>query len=54
MKTTYALNRTRSAIAPEIRAGVMIANFIWNSMNSAAGIVCVPYGVSIEMFLPRI
>jgi hypothetical protein len=29
MKITYALNFIRSAIAPLIRAGVMIANIIW-------------------------
>ena len=30
MKMRHGQNRMRSAIAPEIRAGVMIANMPWN------------------------
>ncbi len=39
MKITYALKRTRSANAPVIRAGVMMANFSWNSAKSISGMV---------------
>ena len=39
MKTAYALNFSRSAVAPVISAGVMIANVIWNAQNSTNGIV---------------
>ena len=42
MKTTYAENFNRSAVAPVISAGVMIANVIWNAQNSTNGIVSVP------------
>ncbi len=34
MNKTQAENFIRSATAPEIRAGVMMANIIWNTMNS--------------------
>ena len=39
MKTTYAENRMRSTMAPEISAAVMIANVPWKHMNSRCGIV---------------
>ncbi len=39
MNNRYALNRMRSAIAPLISAGVMMANIIWKSMNVWLGIV---------------
>ena len=39
MKTAYALNFSRSAVAPVISAGVMIANVIWNAQNKMNGIV---------------
>ena len=39
MKATYAWNRMRSTTAPEISAGVMIANIIWKSMNARCGTV---------------
>ena len=32
-------NFIRSANAPVMRAGVMMANMIWNAMNTVAGIV---------------
>src|SRR5579885_295143 len=35
----YALKRMRSATAPLMSAGVMMANIIWNSMKVCAGIV---------------
>ena len=35
----YAQNLILSAKAPEISAGVMIANFIWKTANSIKGIV---------------
>ena len=38
-KPTHAENRMRSAMAPVIRAGVMIANMSWNAMNESGGIV---------------
>src|SRR5437762_541544 len=37
--TTYARNRIRSAMAPEISAGVMIANISWNMACACSGIV---------------
>ena len=39
MNTKYAENFIRSAMAPEISAGVMMANIIWNAMNRMCGIV---------------
>ena len=39
MNTSIAENFIRSANAPTIRAGVMIANIIWNVMNTVSGIV---------------
>ena len=39
MKTAYAENFRRSAVAPVINAGVMIANVIWNAQNSTNGMV---------------
>ena len=39
MNTSMAENFIRSANAPTIRAGVMIANIIWNVMNTVSGIV---------------
>ena len=38
-KRMYALIRTRSTIAPEIKAGVITANIAWKSMNAACGMV---------------
>ena len=35
--STHDQNLTRSAIAPEIRAGVMTANISWNITNAVAG-----------------
>ena len=39
MKTQKAENFMRSANAPMISAGVMIANIIWKIMNAWCGIV---------------
>src|SRR4051794_3621889 len=39
MNTAYALNFSRSAVAPVISAGVMMANVIWNAQNSTNGMV---------------
>ena len=39
MNATYALNFIRSANAPEMSAGVMTANIIWNATNASAGTV---------------
>ena len=39
VNTTKALNFIRSAKAPVIRAGVMIANIPWKIMNACAGIL---------------
>ena len=39
MNTRYAEKRTRSANAPVMSDGVMIANFIWKSAKSASGMV---------------
>jgi hypothetical protein len=38
MKTTKALNFMRSATAPRISAGVMIANMAWNITKISSGI----------------
>ncbi len=38
-KSTNALMRTRSTMAPEMSAGVITANIAWNSMNAAWGTV---------------
>jgi hypothetical protein len=37
MKRAYARNRMRPTTAPEMRAGVMIANIIWKTMNARCG-----------------
>ena len=37
MNTTQDVNFIRSATAPEISAGVMIANMSWNSRNTESG-----------------
>src|SRR5881397_461388 len=42
--TTYARNRIRSAMAPEISAGVMIANISWNMACACSGIVAAYAG----------
>ena len=39
MNSIIAENFIRSANAPAISAGVMIANVIWNIMNTVSGIV---------------
>ena len=39
MNTAYAPNFNRSAVAPVINAGVMIANVIWNAQKSTNGMV---------------
>ena len=39
MNSSIALNRMRSANAPVISAGVMIANINWNTMKVCCGIV---------------
>ena len=39
MNKRKAPNFSRSADAPVIRAGVMMANIIWNAMNSTWGMV---------------
>ena len=39
MNQSIAENFMRSANAPTISAGVMIANVIWNAKNSGSGIV---------------
>ena len=38
MNQTQAENFMRSATAPEIKAGVMMANIIWNTMKAPSGI----------------
>jgi hypothetical protein len=54
MKTSQAENLTRSAIAPEIRATVMMANISWNAANTVAGMVAPSQaGMSIWPFNPR-
>ena len=40
MNQSIAENFMRSAKAPQISAGVMIANVIWNIMKTVSGIVC--------------
>ena len=45
MNSRYDENRTRSANEPVIRAGVMIANFSWNSAKTTSGIVGASVGV---------
>src|ERR1043166_8038018 len=42
--TTYARNRIRPAIAPEMSAGVMIANISWNIACACSGIVAAYAG----------
>ncbi len=37
MNPTHAAQRMRSAIAPVISAGVMIANVSWNATNASVG-----------------
>ena len=49
MKSRYALKRTRSAKAPVMSAGVMMANLSWNSANSISGMV----GASVRVRLHR-
>ena len=39
INTMYVENFIRSAIAPLMRAGVMIANIIWKSMKVSCGTV---------------
>ena len=39
MKTRNVLNLALSAKAPVMRAGVMMANIIWKTMNARCGIV---------------
>src|SRR5262245_53683397 len=39
MNATHALNFMRSATAPRISAGVMIANIAWNMMNAYSGML---------------
>ena len=39
MNRTVPLNFIRSAVAPVINAGVMIANISWYTMNVRCGIV---------------
>ena len=41
-KTAHAVNLVRSAIAPEIRAGVIIANISWKAANASSGIGYTP------------
>ena len=49
MNRQYAPNFMRSTMAPEIRAGVMMANVIWNSMKIALGTVgAAAMGVASE------
>ena len=51
MNTHMALNFMRSANAPAIRAGVMIAKVIWNIMYTLSGIV---YAVELSVPAPRV
>jgi len=51
MKITIAENFIRSANAPAIRPGVMMAKVIWNIMNTVSGIV---FAVSFEVPAPRV
>ena len=46
-------NLVRSAIAPEISAGVMIANISWNIANTSTGIARRGLTVSTASGLPR-
>jgi len=39
MKAHHTSNRMRSAIAPRMSAGVMIANIAWNMMNTYSGML---------------
>lgn len=47
-KMMYELKRIRSAKAPVIKAGVMIANLSWYMANSNKGMV----GASFQLALP--
>ena len=51
MNTHIALNFMRSANAPAISAGVMIANVIWYIMYTVSGIVKV---VELSVPAPRV
>ena len=42
--TTYARKRIRSTIAPEMSAGVMIANISWNMACACSGMVAAYAG----------
>ena len=51
MKITKAENFMRSANAPQISAGVMMAKVIWKHMNTDSGIV--PFSVPTSMSFNR-
>ncbi len=51
MNITSAENFMRSANAPQISAGVMMAKVIWKHMNTDSGIV--PFSVSTSMPFSR-
>ena len=51
-KMQYALKVTRLVNAPEMSAGVMMANIIWYAMNTIAGIVSVGAD-GVERLMPR-
>jgi hypothetical protein len=53
--TTNAIqprNLARSAIAPEISAGVMIANISWNATKASVGVDPLTASVAIRPFRP--
>jgi hypothetical protein len=52
-KPTQAENRMRSATAPVIRAGVMMANISWKAMNASGGIVSSSNPVGNTTFASR-
>ena len=51
MNSSKAENFIRSAKAPAIRAGVMMANVIWNITNTHSGIVAARL-LTLAMFMP--
>ena len=53
MKIRNVLNFARSANAPVIRAGVMIANIAWKIMNNSCGIPVPSRGSAPTPFSPK-
>ena len=53
MKMRKVLNLARSAKAPVMRAGVMMANIIWKIMNASCGITAPSAGSSPTSLRPK-